>query len=138
MSKAPNAVNPDEQSEDDNEDCPCNDLENHDTLLRYGKDFADHGVHYGMCIYCLMENKIEWMEEWDSWGEVAGRAANLVKYGFQDEIDNIEYNTSGLTSSDLWVRELINIYNMGRSLARIKPKKTHNKLKKKTVMSSSP
>lgn len=126
------------ESDYSEEDCPCNNLANHDTLLRYGRDFGDHGIHYGMCIYCLMENKIEWMEEWDSWDEVAERAAQLVKYGFQDEIDNIEYNTSYLTPSDLSVRKLIEIYNMGRSLARIKHKNTHNKLKKKNSISNSP
>lgn len=69
-----------------------------------------------------MEDKIEWMEEWDSWAEVAGRAAKLVKYGFQDELDNIEYDTSGLDSEDDWVTELIGIYNMGRDLAKTKSK----------------
>jgi predicted nuclease with TOPRIM domain len=111
------------ESENEESDCTCNDLESHDYLLRYGRDFGDHGIHYGMCIYCLMEDKIEWMEEWDSWAEVAGRVAKLVKYGFQDEIDNIQYNTNGLQPSDSWVKELISIYNLGRTLAKSKSKK---------------
>lgn len=72
-----------------------------------------------------MENKIKWSEEWADWPEAAGRIAELVKFGFQDEIDDIEFdNIAGLDSSDLWVHKLVDIYDMGRELATIKINKT--------------
>lgn len=118
-----------EQSDQDEDyDFECHDHKNHNKLLRYGKDDDSHGVHYGMCIYCLMENRIE---HWDmGWGEQWVRAAYVVKYGFQDKLDNIEYDTSNLCSSDYHIQQLIDIYKIGRNLAKTKIKSTKSKTKK--------
>lgn len=112
-----NASESEDSEELEYKKCPCNDLENHDSLLRYGKNFDDHGIHSGMCIYCLMEDKIKWYEEWDSWGEVAQDGAYILQFGFQDEMDEIKYIAPRIRlRSDR--RDLINIYNMGKHLAK--------------------
>lgn len=47
-----------------------------------GDQFRDH---YGNCIYCILDGSEGWWsEEWSDWEEVAIRAVQLFKMGFDD------------------------------------------------------
>lgn len=117
-----------ESNKEDNYEFECHDHKNHDKLLRYGKDYDSHGVFYGMCLYCLMENKIKHYDIW--WNEAALRAAEVVKCGFQDELDNIEYDRYSFYSSDKYISEIIEIYDIGTDMAKTKIKSIKSQTKK--------
>lgn len=63
------------------------DVNCHLEIVPNGKGFEDHSHinngHYFNCIYCILQGH-NWEEEWDSWGEVAGRIYQLILFGMQD------------------------------------------------------
>jgi hypothetical protein len=113
-------MNPQEQDnyDSDNDIVICN----IHTDIRDGHD----RYHYSHCIYCIMDGGNTWNEEWDSWGEVAERAAKLLKMGFDDYIRGVKYNSTipRKKHSDN-VQSFTDIYKMGQDLAG---QTTHSKL----------
>jgi len=77
--------------------------------------------HYGQCIYCILDGK-EWDEEWDSWDEVAIRAVQLHKMGFEDYKRGVVYPCKPM-GNDPQGRanpqaDFVRIYKDGQLLAR--------------------
>ena len=50
----------------------------------------EHGEYYGCCMYCILSGCM-YFDEFDSFREIANRVVDIVKAGFKDEEDDLDF-----------------------------------------------
>jgi len=102
--------------DEDDEDIECE----HQYLCSFNckNNYWGQGrYHYGTCIYCIMEGN-KWDEEWDSWGEVAERGAEILCHGIKDSAIFDQPFKSINVIKDMNILDFIKIYQKGFKIGK--------------------
>lgn len=73
-------------------------------------------LHYGSCIYCIMDGKL-WEEEWDYWEEVSSRAVKITLMGYNDYRNGIQHIYTDDSNLKECIKAFRAYYRIGQKMA---------------------